>query len=163
MSIAKVYNSFKWLVTPLVGLMLACQALALCVVLAAVPHHESQLTAPVHPPALSDVGTKESLHGSSSHDADLGIQSASEQPTSTFIPHLNSHSYPHSADHDCCNDDTDTMRVAVLIVLWFAIALRLIRPGDLRIFSFFFISRYKPHEREAGYPRPHLVHCKLLN
>ena len=163
MTITSVYNSFRWLVAPLIGLLFGCQVLAICI----VSHSTSSLDFPSESPVhLHAHGHGETKQGLSSH---AGIFAESEKilvtapaPLASVIESTN-HSSPHIAEHDCCDANEDTLRTAILITLAFGIVLTLMRIPGASSCSAFGATRRNSPVSEDGYPRPHLVYCKLLN
>lgn len=163
MIIRSVYNSFRWLVPPLVALLLVCQVLAICIVSVSASSLHLSLESPVH---FHTHGHGETQQGLSSHiaqNAESGQQLVTASAPSASVIESTNHSSPHIAEHDCCDANEDTLRAAIFITLAFGIVLTLIRIVGAPGIRFSGAASRNSRQSDYGYPRPHLVYCKLLN
>lgn len=161
MTISSVYNSFRWLVAPLVCLLLVCQVLALCIVLVTPSSLHTPSGSPVDFHAHDHVETQQAPGYGSGKDAKSGQYYALVSSNSVLASM--DQSSPHFAEHDCCDNNEDALRTAVLMVFAFGIVLILIRIVGALNYRFSGAANRNSRPTEYGYPRPHLVFCRLLN
>lgn len=162
MTISSVHNSFRWLVAPLVGLLLLCQILAICIVPTTMSSLHSPSDATVHFQIHDHCGTQQLSSSGGAQDADLVQQSVSTPAPSISVLAVPDQSSPHIAEHNCCDNNEDALRAMIFLVFAVAIILFLIRiAGAPNIACSGAARNLRPSE--DGYPRPHLVFCRLLN
>lgn len=163
MTISRVHNSFRWLVTPLVCVLLMCQVLAICIVSVTLPSLHTTSESPGYLNTHDHGGTQHTLNFEYTRGAESGQQSASTPAPSISVPVMPDRSSPHIAEHDCCDNNEDALRAAIFILLAFGVVLLLLHIVGAPGIRFSVAASRHSRQTEYGYPRPHLVYCKLLN